>query len=66
MQSHCLYGALFGDIAGSTYEFHPVQSKEFALWPAGSKFTDDTVLTFRKTPRQKLRPAWAEWAAWAG
>lgn len=45
MQAHCLYGALFGDIAGSTYEFHPVQNKEFALWPAGSRFTDDTVLT---------------------
>ena len=39
-------GAIIGDIVGSTYEFgHRVTSKEFELFPPGSKFTDDTVLT---------------------
>jgi len=39
-------GAIIGDIVGSTYEFgHRVTSKEFELFPQGSKFTDDTVLT---------------------
>jgi ADP-ribosylglycohydrolase len=39
-------GAIIGDIVGSTYEFtHKVTSKEFELFPQGSKFTDDSVLT---------------------
>ena len=39
-------GAIIGDIVGSTYEFsHKVTTKEFELFPYGSTFTDDTVLT---------------------
>ena len=39
-------GAIIGDIIGSTYEFsHKVTTKEFELFPYGSTFTDDTVLT---------------------
>ncbi len=39
-------GALIGDIVGSTHEFSTkVSSKEFELFPYGSTFTDDTVLT---------------------
>ena len=39
-------GAIIGDIIGSTHEFSTkVSSKEFELFPYGSTFTDDTVLT---------------------
>ncbi len=39
-------GAIIGDIVGSTREFaHKVNTKEFELFPEGSTFTDDTVLT---------------------
>lgn len=39
-------GAIIGDIIGSTHEFaFRVSSKEFELFPSGSTFTDDTVLT---------------------
>lgn len=40
-----LYGAIFGDIAGSTYEFNAAKGNDFKLVPAGSRFTDDTVMT---------------------
>ncbi len=39
-----LYGTLAGDIAGSTFEFIGVKGDE-ELFPKGSTFTDDTVLT---------------------
>jgi len=39
-------GAIIGDIVGSTREFvERVKTKEFELFPVGSTFTDDTVLT---------------------
>lgn len=39
-------GAIIGDIVGSTREFvERVKSKDFELFPVGSTFTDDTVLT---------------------
>lgn len=39
-------GAIIGDIIGSTHEFaNKVSSKEFELFPYGSTFTDDSVLT---------------------
>ena len=39
-------GAIIGDIVGSKHEFtNRVSSKEFELFPSGSTFTDDTVLT---------------------
>lgn len=40
-----MYGAVFGDIIGSTYELHNVKTENFELFPSGSQFTDDTVLS---------------------
>lgn len=40
-----MYGAVLGDIIGSTYEWHNVKSEDFDLFPSGSTFTDDTVLS---------------------
>lgn len=40
-----LYGAIFGDIAGSKYEFNSAKGNNFKLVPEGSRFTDDTVMT---------------------
>ncbi|MFO7934632.1 MAG: ADP-ribosylglycohydrolase family protein [Bacteroidales bacterium] len=38
-------GAILGDIMGSTYESNPVKRKNIDLFPPGTTFTDDTVLT---------------------
>ncbi len=38
-------GAILGDIIGSTYEAHPIKSKDFPLFNENSDFTDDTVCT---------------------
>lgn len=40
-----MLGAVVGDIIGSTYEFRNTKSVEFALFPEGTGFTDDTVMT---------------------
>lgn len=40
-----LYGAIAGDIAGSTREFCGMKDDEKELFPEGSAFTDDTILT---------------------
>ncbi len=40
-----IIGAICGDIIGSSYEFHPVKTKDFDLFPSNSRFTDDTVMT---------------------
>lgn len=40
-----MIGAVIGDIIGSTYEFSPAGRYDFELFPKGSTFTDDTVLT---------------------
>ena len=40
-----MYGAIIGDIVGSCYEFNSVKTKDFELFPEGSTFTDDTVMT---------------------
>lgn len=40
-----IYGAIAGDIIGSTYEFCSVKSKDFELFPHETRFTDDTVMT---------------------
>ena len=49
-----MYGAVFGDIIGSTYEIHNVKTQDFPLFPAGSTYTDDTVLTIAVA--EKLLP----------
>lgn len=40
-----MYGAVFGDIIGSSYEWHNVKSEDFELFPRDARFTDDSVLT---------------------
>lgn len=40
-----ILGAIVGDIVGSTREWHNVKTEDFELLPAGSRFTDDTVMT---------------------
>lgn len=43
--SNKMLGAIVGDIVGSSYERHNVNSTDFDLFPKGSRFTDDTVMT---------------------
>lgn len=40
-----MLGAILGDIIGSTREWKRIKTEEFELFPVGSKFTDDTVMT---------------------
>lgn len=41
-----MLGAIIGDIIGSTHEYdNRIKTKDFELFPKGSTFTDDTVLT---------------------
>jgi ADP-ribosylglycohydrolase len=40
-----MFGSIIGDIIGSTYEFKNAEKYDFEPFPAGSDFTDDTVLT---------------------
>ena len=40
-----ILGAIIGDMVGSTREWNNVKTEDFELLPAGSRFTDDTVMT---------------------
>ena len=40
-----MFGAIIGDIIGSTREFSHIKTKEFTLFPRGSEFTDDSIMT---------------------
>lgn len=40
-----MLGAIIGDIVGSTREWNNIKTTDFELLPAGSRFTDDTVMT---------------------
>lgn len=40
-----MIGAIIGDIAGSTYEFSNIKTKEFPLIAPGSNYTDDSLMT---------------------
>ena len=40
-----MFGAIYGDIVGSVYEFHNIRKKDFELFGIKSEFTDDTVMT---------------------
>jgi ADP-ribosylglycohydrolase len=40
-----MLGSIIGDIIGSTYEFKNTDKYDFDPFPAGSDYTDDTVLT---------------------
>lgn len=44
-----MLGAVIGDIAGSVYEFSNTKDYNFEMFPAGSNFTDDTVMTMAVT-----------------
>ena len=40
-----MIGSIIGDVVGSTYEFNNTKDYNFDLFPAGSSYTDDTVLS---------------------
>ncbi len=40
-----MIGAIYGDIAGSVYEFNNIKTKDFQMFSQGCEFTDDTVMT---------------------
>lgn len=40
-----MLGSILGDIIGSTYEFANTKNYNFDLFPSGSDYTDDTILT---------------------
>ncbi|MCE5205958.1 MAG: ADP-ribosylglycohydrolase family protein [Porphyromonadaceae bacterium] len=40
-----MLGAILGDIVGSTYEFANTKDYHFDLFPEGSNYTDDSILT---------------------
>lgn len=40
-----LYGVIYGDVAGSTYESKLCHDYKFITIPSKSSFTDDTVMT---------------------
>lgn len=40
-----MLGAIFGDIAGSIYEFNNIKTTEFNLLGRGTNYTDDSILT---------------------
>jgi ADP-ribosylglycohydrolase len=40
-----MLGAIFGDIAGSIYEFNNIKTTKFDLLSRGTNYTDDSVLT---------------------
>ena len=40
-----MYGAIIGDIIGSTYEFSHMKDKDFKLFPYRSAVTDDSIMT---------------------
>ena len=40
-----MFGAIIGDIAGSSYEMHNIKTKKFKLMDKDSSYTDDTVMT---------------------
>lgn len=45
MYDNEILGAIVGDIVGSTRKLKNVKTEDFELLPAGSRFTDDTVMT---------------------
>ena len=40
-----MFGAIYGDIVGSVYEFNNIKTKNFELFSKRSDFTDDTGMT---------------------
>ena len=63
-----MLGAILGDVIGSTRELKNVKSEEFDLFPAGSHFTDDSVMSvavaeklLRNSQEVNSRKAYAMW-----
>ncbi|MBQ1908901.1 MAG: hypothetical protein II170_03060, partial [Bacteroidaceae bacterium] len=44
-KTQMMLGAVVGDIVGSMYERLSTKRMDFVLFPQGSRFTDDTVMT---------------------
>ena len=40
-----MLGAIIGDICGSSYEFDPIKTKDFDMFPRDASVTDDSVMT---------------------
>ena len=55
-----ILGAIVGDIVGSTREWHNVKTEDFELLQAGSRFTDDTVMTLAVAEWLMSDPAHSE------
>lgn len=63
-----MLGAILGDIIGSTRELKNIKSEDFDLFPIGSHFTDDSVMTvavaeklLRNASGVSSRKAYAMW-----
>lgn len=55
-----ILGAIVGDIIGSTREMSNVKVEDFDLFPEGSSFTDDTVMTLAVAEWLMTDPAHSE------
>ena len=55
-----ILGGIVGDIIGSTREWVNVKTEDFELLPAGSSFTDDTVMTLAVAEWLMTDPAHSE------
>ena len=60
MYNNKILGAIVGDIVGSTREWNNVKTEDFELLPAGSHFTDDTVMTLAVAEWLMTDPAHSE------
>ncbi len=60
MYNNKILGAIVGDIVGSTREWNNVKTEDFELLPAGSRFTDDTVMTLAVAEWLMTDPAHSE------
>ena len=62
-----MYGAILGDMIGAPYEFdRGHKTKDFPLFTARSRFTDDTVMTVAVADALMSVPPEAEDAAVCG
>lgn len=55
-----ILGGIVGDIIGSTREWYNVKTEDFELLQAGSRFTDDTVMTLAVAEWLMTDPAHSE------
>ncbi len=55
-----ILGGIVGDIIGSTREWNNVKTEDFELFPDGSRFTDDTVMTLAVAEWLMTDPAHSE------